>query len=56
MKAKSYKPSNKMYLGDEAKNPARMGTIPSPANGKSGVKKSAPRSTAAQRILGENNV
>ena len=51
MKAKSYKPTNQMYLGDLAKNPGRMGTVPSPVNGGKVPKQSA-RSSAARKIMG----
>lgn len=51
MKPKSYKPSNKMYLGDQGKNPGRQGTVPSPVNG-SKVKGQSARSAAARKIMG----
>lgn len=51
VKAKSYKATDKMYLGDLAKNPGRMGTVPSPVNGGKVPKQSA-RSAAARKIMG----
>lgn len=51
MKAKSYKATDKMYLGDLEKNPARQTTIPSPINGVK-VKSQSARSAAARKIMG----
>ena len=51
MKAKGYKVSDKMYLGDLEKNPGRIGTVPSPINGGK-VKKQSARSEAARKIMG----
>ena len=51
VKAKGYKVSDKMYLGDLEKNPGRIGTVPSPINGGK-VKKQSARSEAARKIMG----